>query len=115
MEIRNAASGIRTQQMQKKSLVQPQTQPATNSAPTDTFTFSSSSNSEGLTRLGKGVGGAVAGTLFSGLLLSLPFSMGPALGVDAQTTLSAYRATVLTLGAIGGLSSAAMPLDKNWY
>lgn len=113
MEIRNAASGIRTQQMQRKSLIKPQ--PTTDSTPTDTFTFSSSSNSEGLTRLGKGVGGAVAGTLFSGLLLSLPFSMGPALGVDAQTTLSAYRATVLTLGALGGLSSAAMPLDKNWY
>ena len=113
MEIRNAASGIRTQRMQNHSLTQPE--PTTNSTPTDTFTFSSSTGNEKLTRLGKGVGGAVAGTLFSGLLLSLPFSLGPALGVDPQTTLSTYRATVLTLGAIGGLSSAAMPLDKNWY
>jgi predicted lipid-binding transport protein (Tim44 family) len=80
--------------------------------PADSFTFSGNS---GLNRLGKGVGGGVAGTLFSGLLLSLPLSLAPALGADTQTALTVYSAACLTLGVAGGLASAAMPPGKDWY
>jgi FtsH-binding integral membrane protein len=88
--------------------------PATQSGlmPQDNFTFSSHS---GLSRLGKGVGGGVAGTLFSGLLFSLPLSLAPAFGVETQSALAVYKAAVLTAGVAGGLASAAMPPGKDWY
>ena len=78
----------------------------------DSFTFSGSS---GLNRLGKGIGGGIAGAAFSGLLLSLPLSLAPALGADVQSALNVYKAAVLTAGVAGGLASAAMPPGENWY
>jgi len=83
--------------------------------PTDSFTFSGQSEHSGLSRIGKGVGGGVAGALFSGLLLTLPLSLAPALGVETQSALAAYKVAVLTAGVAGGLASAAMPPGKDWY
>jgi predicted lipid-binding transport protein (Tim44 family) len=102
------SSQIKAAKPLKKTFAAPRPQ----AEPTDNFTFSEQS---GMRRLGKGVGGGIAGTLFSGLLLSLPFSLAPSLGLDVQTALNTYRATVLTLGVAGGLASAAMPPGKDWY
>lgn len=80
--------------------------------PTDSFTFS---NDSGLNKLGRGIGGGIAGSMFSGLLLSLPLSLAPAFGIETQTALNAYGVAVLTAGVAGGLASAAMPPGQNWY
>lgn len=103
-------------QVSHAPLTRPATpQQAATTAPTDdSFSFSSQ-NDRPIYRLGRGFGGAVAGSLFGGLLLTLPLSLGPALGVEKSTVLSAYGAAVLTCGVAGGLASAVMPPEENWY
>lgn len=63
----------------------------------------------------KAVGGAVAGTLFSGLLASLPVSLIPAFGGTAQTAGRVIVGTMVAGGLAGGFFSATMPQGKNWY
>lgn len=108
MQITRTGAFPSTQTLRKPVAASPQDQ-----LPGDSVTLSQGDS--GLRRLGRGVGGAIAGTLFSGLLLSLPLSLAPALGAETQTAVKVYTGAVVALGLAGGLASAALPPGENWY
>lgn len=112
MNIKRSLPNIHSQKLSYPAS-QPKANPSTENV-TDSFSFSSASEPM-IHRAGRGFAGALAGSAFSGLLLSLPLSLAPAMGAEVSTAVNVYKAAVLTCGVAGGLASAIMPPEDNWY
>lgn len=69
-----------------------------------------------LGRVGKGMGGALAGMGLTALTLSAPLSLAIlGFGVEDKLAIQAFELASVAGGLAGGLASAAMPPGKNWY